>query len=129
MIKRLRMGLNKWLLALTLLAFLPLLLFSVYSIFELSRSMQELIRTELLQRTQSTADMVNVRLGLDVGYLNALSTSNEAMHDDLPALYSFATRIVAMNPDASSISLVSSDYRILFRKRSINPNLFRISFQ
>ena len=103
-----------WLLALALLSLLPLLAFSAYTLYELGRTRQEAIRTELLQRSEAAANAVNERLGTTLGYLNALATSDAAQNGDLPGLYAHALRVVRMNPEATAITLIGPDNRMLF---------------
>jgi len=109
-----RAGIRVWLLALALLSLLPLLAFSAYTIYELGRARQDAIRIELLQRSEAAANAVNERLGTTLGYLNALATSDAAQNGDLPGLYAHAQRVVRMNPEATAITLIGPDNRMIF---------------
>lgn len=114
MINWIRLGIRSWLLALAILASLPLFLVAAYSIYEVGQAQREAITAELVQRTESTANAVNQRLGTALGALNSLATSDAALRGDLPALYEHARRVVALSPGASAISLVSPDERMVF---------------
>ena len=111
---RIQAGIRSWLLALALLASLPLWLFAAYSIYEVGQAQRDALTTELIQRTESTANAVNQRLGTALGSLNSLATSDAALRGDLPALYAHAQRVVTMSPEASSISLIAPDGRMVF---------------
>lgn len=93
---------------------LPFLLFAVYAIDELNRTERDRVSAQLLQGAQTTANAVNRQLAVSVGYLTALASSDAALHDDLPALYAHAQRIMQVLPEANAISLVAPDNSIVF---------------
>ena len=109
-----QMSIRRWLLLLAVVAGLPLFVFSTYMVVALGRAQQDAIRTELLQRTEATANAVRERLATTTGYLASIAASDEALRDDLPALYEHARRVVQQNPDAAAVTLIGSDLRMLF---------------
>lgn len=93
---------------------LPFLLLAAFVLAELKASQQDLASDRLVQAAQSTANAVTQRLATSVGYLTALSTSEAAQADDLPALYAQAQLLMRTLPEASAISLVAQDKAIVF---------------
>lgn len=111
---RLRAGMRIWLLAVSVLASLPLLLFAAYSIYDRAVTQRRIDVTELALRTEATANAVQQRLGTAAGYLNGIATSDAARRGDLPALYEHAQRVLRIAPDARAISLVGPDEKMIF---------------
>ena len=114
MSKTYQIGMSTWLLALVMLAILPLFLFAAYMVYQVGKAQQAATGAELHQRTEAAASMVYERLGSSLGYLNALATSDAALRGDLPAFYAHAQRIVEKEATARALTLIAPDGRMLF---------------
>lgn len=114
MVTLFRRELRFWLAVAIAVSAVPFFLFATYALKELSRAEHERVSAQLVSGAQSTAHAVSQRLAISVGYLTALSTSDAALNNDLPALYAHAQRVMQQVPEASSISLVAPDNTIVF---------------
>ena len=105
---------NRWFLALAMLAVLPFLLSAGYSLVQLSQDKQDGVAQQLAIKANSAAQVVKERLATNVAALNALASSDAAVHDDLPALYLQAQRVMQRMPENNAIALTSPTGLILF---------------
>jgi signal transduction histidine kinase len=105
---------NRWFLVLAVLSVLPFLLSAGYSLVQLSHGKQDDVAQQLAVKANSTAQVVKERLATNVAALNALASSDAAVHDDLPALYLQAQRVMQRMPENSAIALTSPSGLILF---------------
>lgn len=112
--RRFQLGIRVWLLVLTLIALIPLFVFSAYTILEIQRGRQEKVLDELAQRTRSTAAAVAERLDNATGYLQTLANSDAALGGNMPALYQHAKRVAELNAGIAGIALVQPDFRMVF---------------
>lgn len=107
-------GVRSWLMALAVMALVPNLLFSAFTLLQIHKVGQDAVLSELEQRTQATAHAVQERLASSVGYLNALATSHAALNNNLPHLYEHAKRVAELSPGIIGIALVGPDRKMTF---------------
>ncbi len=107
-------ALSKWLTAVSIATLLPILLFSVYAVAQLADVSQQALTRELVQRTEALSTDVQVLLSAAEGRLAGLATSDAAQHDDIPALYQGALRVLSTFHAGRAITLIAPDGRILF---------------
>ena len=106
-----------WLLAMIMLALLPLVVFTLYSIEQFADLQQRHLTVELAQRTEAMASDVRVQLAAAAGALNTLASSEEARDGDLHGLYDRAVHVAATTPGVAAITLVTPDRRMVFITR------------
>lgn len=114
MLGRIDMGIWLWLLGLAALVSAPLFVFSLYTLYELRRNDREADLKQLSQRSQASASAIAQHLNASLGLLNTLATSNVAKRCDLQNLYEHAKRAVRISNNASAISLVDRQDRLMF---------------
>lgn len=105
---------KNWFLALAALSVLPFLLSAGYSLVQISQDKQDDVAQQLAVKANSTAQVIKERLAASVAALNAIASSDAAMHDDLPALYLQAQRVMQRMPENNAIALTSPAGLILF---------------
>ena len=110
---------NRWFLALAMLAVLPFLLSAGYSLVQLSQDKQDGVAQQLAIKANSAAQVVKERLTTNVAALNALASSDAAVHDDLPALYLQAQRVMQRMPENNAIALTSPTGLIFSQRYSL----------
>ena len=93
---------------------LPLFLSAGYLLVQLSQGRQDDAAQQLAIKANSTAQVVKERLAANVAILNAPGSSDAAVHDDLPALYLQAQRVMQRMPESNAIALTSPTGLILF---------------
>ncbi|MDE2419502.1 MAG: hypothetical protein KGN32_17060, partial [Burkholderiales bacterium] len=71
-------------LAMVLGTAIPFVLFATYAVMELQNTQRDVLVSDLNRTALVTANAVNQQLGTSVGYLNALATSDAALHNDVP---------------------------------------------
>ena len=113
-VKTLRLSLRTWLFGLSLLATLPVLVFSLSVVWEYKDFQQRVVVQQLETRSDELAQSVAEELKAAVGTVVALAESDAALVQDMPRLYAHARRIVERNRDIRAITLVDGDGRILF---------------
>lgn len=113
-VKTLRLSLRTWLFGLSLLATLPVLVFSLSVVWEYKDFQQRVVVQQLETRSDELAQSVAEELKAAVGTVVALAESDAALAQDMPRLYAHARRIVERNRDIRAITLVDGDGRILF---------------
>lgn len=113
-VKTLRLSLRTWLFGLSLLATLPVLVFSLSVVWEYKDFQQRVVVQQLETRSDELAQSVAEELKAAVGTVVALAESDAALAQDRPRLYAHARRIVERNRDIRAITLVDGDGRILF---------------
>lgn len=113
-----KFGIRAWLMSLAVLTMLPVLLFSSLTLYQIKEDRQEFVRLRLKQGAQATAYAVKERLGVTLGYLNALASSEAALRNDRKTLYEHAKRLVALNEGAVAISLIDASGSMLFNTRN-----------
>ena len=109
-----RFGIRVWLLVLATLCVVPLFLFSTYTVFEINSARHNAAEIALQQRTEAAASAANERLRMALSYLNGIATSAAADSHDLQGLYEHSRKVVELNPDATSITLIAPDGRQVF---------------
>lgn len=113
-VKTLRLSLRTWLFGLSLLATLPVLVFSLSVVWEYKDFQHRVVVQQLETRTDELAQSVAEELKAAVGAIVALAESDAALAQDMPRLYAHARRIVERDRDIQAITLVDGDGRILF---------------
>lgn len=113
-VKTLRLSLRTWLFGLSLLATLPVLVFSLSVVWEYKDFQQRVVVQQLETRSDELAQSVAEELKAAVGTVVALAESDAALAQDMPRLYAHARRIVERDRDIRAITLVDGDGRILF---------------
>lgn len=113
-VKTLRLSLRTWLFGLSLLATLPVLVFSLSVVWEYKDFQQRVVVQQLETRSDELAQSVAEELKAAVGTVVALAESDAALVQDMPRLYAHARRIVERDRDIRAITLVDGDGRILF---------------
>lgn len=113
-VKTLRLSLRTWLFGLSLLATLPVLVFSLSVVWEYKDFQHRVVVQQLETRTDELAQSVAEELKAAVGAIVALAESDAALAQDMPRLYAHARRIVERDRDIRAITLVDGDGRILF---------------
>ncbi|WP_374479650.1 PAS domain S-box protein [Zoogloea sp.] len=113
-----RLGMRVWLLVLATLGVIPFFLFSVYTVFEMNAARHKAMEVGLQQRTEAAASAANERLKMALGQLNGIATSASAQNGDLKGIYDHAKRVINLNPDATSITLLAADGHSLFSTSS-----------
>lgn len=113
-VKTLRLSLRTWLFGLSLLATLPVLVFSLSVVWEYKDYQQRVVVQQLETRSDELAQSVAEELKAAVGTVVALAESDAALVQDMPRLYAHARRIVERDRDIRAITLVDGDGRILF---------------
>lgn len=113
-VKTLRLSLRTWLFGLSLLATLPVLVFSLSVVWEYKDFQQRVVVQLLETRSDELAQSVAEELKAAVGTVVALAESDAALVQDMPRLYAHARRIVERDRDIRAITLVDGDGRILF---------------
>lgn len=109
-----RWRLQTWLMALSFMAVLPLLLFSAFILNQLKEQQKHLLEQDLRHRTEDIARVVEERVNVAVSVLRSLAESDAARHNDMPALYAQAKRIVEGNPAFRAVTLVDAQGRMYF---------------
>ena len=109
-----RLGMRAWLLVLASLGVIPFFLFSAYTVSEIDTARHAAMEVGLQQRTEAAASAANERLKMALGQLNGIATSASAQGRDLKGIYEHARRVLDLNPDAVSITLLAADGRPLF---------------
>jgi protein-histidine pros-kinase len=105
---------NRWFTVLAALAVIPFLLSAGYSLVQLSQSKQDDASEQLVIKANNAALVIKERLAASVAALNAIASSDAALHNDLPALYLQAQRVMQRMPENNSIALISPDGSVIF---------------
>ncbi len=103
------MGIRAWVLIAALLAVLPMLAFSVWSVVELDREHRLRDLADLIERSRAAAQALRRRLDRAEAALQAQAVSPAALTRDYAALYLQAERVMASHADALGISLINRD--------------------
>lgn len=112
--KRLGLSIRNWMLALVLLAGAPLLALAVYSMWQLVQTERAAEVRALTDRAHASAIAVGQRLNVSLAFLWTLATSDSARRGDFQTLYAFAKRSIDLQRDASAVSLLTRDGRVVF---------------
>lgn len=104
-------------LALSIAAAIPFLVFSILLIYGFTEDAKQAVLRELSQRTDSTAKSVSQELNMTLASVSALADSDAAIKGDHAALYELATKTVARTPRILAFSLVDSNKDIIFLTR------------
>jgi diguanylate cyclase (GGDEF)-like protein len=105
----LRIGFRVWLLLASWCAALPLLAFSLFSLYELADSQRNATKRMLAQRSQAAANEIERRLEQKAGMLNAIALTDAALNGDLALLHAYLSRLAPMFTDVLALTLVTKD--------------------
>lgn len=111
---KLRPRIRTWLVLLVMVALMPVVLFSVYAIGQLSEREEQSMLRELRRRTQGVALILNGRLEAASVALNTLAQSDAAAQGDERDLYHFSIRLLQQTPSYRAITLVDADGNMAF---------------
>lgn len=111
---RVRFSLRAWLFALSLVAMLPLLLFSVLSLSELEKRQRQSTLDGLNHHAQDLASKLDGKIQGAIGVLDSLAASAAVQRGDLRTLYDDAQRLLASNPDYRAITLIDVRDSLVF---------------
>ncbi|PKU26360.1 EAL domain-containing protein [Telmatospirillum siberiense] len=112
--RRLRLGINAWLILLSLFSAIPIVLFSGFTIYRLGVSQQNVQISRLSHRAVAAAVAVEQRLAAMSAMTRGLALSDAALQGDVPALYRQATRLLKVAPEARLITLIDAEGRQIF---------------
>jgi len=110
----LRPGIRSWLMALTLIAVFPVLVFSIYSLGQINETEKQSTLRELRRRTQGVALSVEAHINRAAGTLETLGESDASLKGDLQGLYRASKRALGNDPSFRAISLVDPQGQMLF---------------
>ena len=111
---KIRLSMARWIVLVSVLAALPLLAFSAFSVWRLYDLQQATLQAALPQRAHGLASAVEARLNRGWAALQVLANSPEIAEGDLPGMFGHAQRALADQPDALGISLMRPDGQLLF---------------
>lgn len=109
-----RLGIHGWILLASLLAAVPVIVFSGLLIKHIVDAKQADEEAVLAQRASAAAVAVQRRFETAAAALRVLADSDAARKRDWPQLYGQAQRTLTAQPDAVAISLTNSGGEILF---------------
>ena len=112
-IQRFHASIRQWLVAMVVLAVLPMLVFSGYAVHRLGVKYQDYVMANLDRRGESISHAVSERIQLTVSALNALASSAAAIRKDWATLHQDAVRLTKTDSSFRAITLVDSDDRML----------------
>lgn len=110
----LRPRIRTWLMALSFVAMLPLLVFSIYTMDKINETEKQATLRELRRRTQSVALNVEAHINVAAGTLETLGQSEASIKGDVRGLYASAKRALSTDPSFRAISLVNPNGRMFF---------------
>ena len=110
----LRPKIRTWLMALSFVAMLPLLVFSIYTMDKMNETEKQATLRELRRRTQSVALNVEAHINAAAGTLTTLGQSEASINGDVRGLYALAKRALAIDPSFRAISLVDPNGHMFF---------------
>lgn len=104
-----RLGVATWIAGASLLALLPLLAFSAYSMHRAISEQQTQAMAALQRRAGDAAVAIGHQLGGVVAALRAMAQSDAVRRGDMAATYETAARVARADPRIVGISLVDAD--------------------
>jgi len=110
----LRPQIRTWLMALSFVAMLPLLIFSIYTMDKLNEMEKQSTLRELRSKTQSVALNVDAVINVAAGALETMGQSKASINGDVRGLYESAKRALAIDPSFRAISLVDPHGHMFF---------------
>ncbi|MEY4140241.1 MAG: hypothetical protein RLZZ371_2423, partial [Pseudomonadota bacterium] len=111
---KLRPSIRTWLILLVMVALIPVVLFSIYAIGQVSERDEQSMLRELRRRTQGVALILNGRLEAASVTLNTLAQSDAAALGDERGLYDFSGRMLKQTPSYRAITLVDAEGHMAF---------------
>ena len=112
--QRRRLGIMAWLIILSLFPIIPVVVFSVFTLQHMVALEEESLKSTLAQQARLTAASVEQNLGSMMIATAALAQSDAALHDNVPALYEQAQRMLKIVPEAALFSLLGPDGEQIF---------------
>ncbi|EHJ49120.1 multi-sensor signal transduction histidine kinase [Solidesulfovibrio carbinoliphilus subsp. oakridgensis] len=112
--KNFSLGIRTWLLLLCVLAMLPILLFSAFTVVALESAQQQAAQTALARRAEAAANAVAQRLDTYAASLEALARCDSALQGRLPAVHEHAKRLLPLHRDVLAITLTGADGEQVF---------------
>jgi hypothetical protein len=109
-----KISFRAWLLLLSAFASLPMIFFSVLSVFFLLESERNTEKDHLTRTATALSRALDSHLAARASMLVAMANGDAARSGDLPPLYAHAVRLVAATPEMFAISLIDGDGNILF---------------
>jgi diguanylate cyclase (GGDEF)-like protein len=124
MLNKLHLSLRGWLLLVGLVAWLPMLVFSLVATLWVLRSQQEGQIQAMQRRVDSSALAISRELESNAAVLNTLVVIDAAQRENLVALHTVASRVVKADPHRVSINLASkSGARLMTTLRPVGEDL------
>jgi diguanylate cyclase (GGDEF)-like protein len=114
LVHRLQLGLGTWLSLLSLVASVPLLLFTTTVLFKQLSEHEQEARASQARRAEAAAEAVGQELRGVLYTLHAMAQSDSVLRGDLAQLQVFAGRVVASDERIKSISLSDTSGHQLF---------------
>lgn len=109
-----QLSIKAWMLVLTQVVAIPLIAFSLFSLFKFWKLQEEVIVTSLAQRTEAAANSIGQRLSSLAETATTITLGPAAQNDDLPALYEYVVRVQRTLPDVASIALIGPEGQQFF---------------
>ncbi|MDD2547383.1 MAG: cache domain-containing protein [Burkholderiaceae bacterium] len=99
---------------LSLVAMLPIALFSAYTIVQVHQQHRQRILNDFQIRSEIVAKKVEARVQLAVNLLEGLAASSAAQKNQWETLYETAQRVIEQHPEFRAITLVDATGQVLF---------------
>ncbi len=109
-----RFRFRTWLFLLALVAALPVMVFAVASVLEVTHGREREINAELMQHALSAASAVDRSLDSQMAMLEAVTHSQAALDMDIPGLYVHAKNLEPALPDVLALTLIDRHGAQLF---------------
>lgn len=109
--QRPRLSVAAWLAVVSLLAMLPVLAFSAYTVYRAIDEQQSQATAALSRRAGVAAAAIGHELDGIFAELNAMAQADSVRLGDMAAVHALAVRIVAADPRIDNISIVDADGR------------------
>lgn len=112
--RRLHLSLGGWMVLASVLAMLPLVVFTAATVRELVQGHQAEGRERLQRRTELAAGAIGRELAGAISLLEALGITDAAQREDFPRLHAEASRLVAANAGTGHVELLRPDGSAVF---------------
>lgn len=101
-----RIRFRTWLFLLALVAALPVMVFAVASVLEVTHGREREINAEIMQHALTAASAVDRSLDFQMAMLEAVTHSQAALELDIEGLYDHAKHLEPALPDALALTLI-----------------------
>jgi diguanylate cyclase (GGDEF)-like protein/PAS domain S-box-containing protein len=111
MIPFVKASIRTWLLALVILSIVPLTVFSLFLVYDLAQSRQNILLNDVQDRSIAAANGISQQLYQVATMLRVLARSGHLRTGDLAALRAEAIRALSINPAIHSVSMIGPNGR------------------